>query len=76
MGVFLIKWAWPKIFACASRTVVLQPQYSKNPRSAPATSLKKNYINLKVEVGIGVLKSMQTRVVGIRYMLLIPTPSY
>ena len=33
------------------------------------TSIKNNCIKLKVEVGMAVLKSMQTKVVGIRYML-------
>ena len=35
MGVVLIKWVWPQIFARALRALVLQFHYSKNPRSAP-----------------------------------------
>ena len=36
MGVILIKWAWPKkIFARASRALLLQPHHCNNLRSAP-----------------------------------------
>ena len=36
MGVVLIKWARPKIFAHALRALVIQPHHSKIPGSAPA----------------------------------------
>ena len=37
MGVVLIKWAWPKIFARTLHALLLQPHHCNNPRSAPVT---------------------------------------
>ena len=47
MGVVLSKWAWPKIFARASRALLLQPHHCNNPRSAPGLHMHCSSVQLR-----------------------------